>query len=274
MKNIETSLASLGFEPKETAVLVALYRSGRSTVSRLSRTINMPRTTIATVLESLAKKAAIFRVRVGNHHEWEAVEPKMLYHGAEESLRAFKILLPELETMNQGGKEARGAKILFYRGTTAMQQVFNKMLELKRGDRVYSFEGSRSTAAKLKVFKDSYAIRWQSTFKKKGIILEGMVSERLLDIISSTSTPMIRSLIGRAVIVMVLPPGLMDFDSDIYVFRDTVLIITPEEKTSLVIEDRKTARAFKQLLTIALTAGRRVDLNAFAREVLEKRKLE
>jgi hypothetical protein len=109
---------------------------------------------------------------------------------------------------------------------------------------------------------------WQNEIKRKGIILEVVVSEKLLDVIKNASSKMLEAAQGRASITYVLPDEVMDFHSDILVFGHHVAIITPKKQTAVVITDYITSLAFKQLIKVACMVGDKIDLNASISQVL------
>jgi len=90
MKNIQDSLETLGFNTKETKIILTLTAKGSSTVSALARMIKIPRTTISPILQKLKKRGLIRQTQVSGHQEWELIELKEFYKKLDSAIRVFK----------------------------------------------------------------------------------------------------------------------------------------------------------------------------------------
>ncbi|MBI4433178.1 hypothetical protein HY632_00240 [Candidatus Uhrbacteria bacterium] len=269
---IARALVDCGFSRKEIAILLALYQRGRMITAEVARTANMPRSTAAFVLRQLSAREAVLRTRIAKHDEWEAAEPDQLYQQQRSRLLALKEVLPEIRACQQPmPKEGNLDIVSYYRGVRGMQRAYDALLELRRGERILFFEGGGSTLTKLRMFHDQYLMSWQRTLRRRGIILEIAVSEKIVDIIRAAPTDLLRATFGRAIIATTIPEDAMHADSDVFVFRKTVMIITPEKRLAIVIHDSSIARTFQKLLSFALGTGRKIDLNAFTRTVLQER---
>lgn len=268
---LESTIESLGFTSKEAQVLLELYRHRRANVSVLASAMKQPRTTVALMLEKLQKKNAVVKVRVANHTEWEAVDPEHLHAHRDEQLRAFKTHIEPLRALSRAKSSKEKSVIEYYRGKEGLLRAYDLLLELDRAERIYGFEGSASMMEKLALFTEEETLRWQSSLKKRGIILEVAVSDKLLKILKKTTTKHLRNLLGRATIATTIPDELMDFESDIFVFRETAFIMVPSEKLAIVIRERKISRVLKALLIYAINAGEKIDLNAAIKQELATR---
>jgi sugar-specific transcriptional regulator TrmB len=270
MQQISTTLDGLGLTKNETQILLALYTLGKSTVADLARQSKMPRTTIYTALSKLQDKEIIMRAKVGKRELWEAVPPKRLLAIKKEQVEKLRDLVPTLEELANIPEIADKSTIVQYKGVRGLQRVYDMILDLSKGERVYGFEGGRSTEHKTKKLPKEYSLDWQRKVKQNGIILEVAVSEKLLDLVQVPNTDVQEAVFGRATITYVLPEEVMNFNSDILVFRNNVAIITPNNLTAVIINDFAASIAFKQLIKTACMMGRKVDLNALIREVQDK----
>ncbi len=267
MTNINSTLAELGLTQKETETLLALYSLKKTTVAELARNSGVPRTTIYTALSKLQEKQMVMRVKVGKRELWEAVTPQRLLAIKREQVNKLHDLVPSLEQLVALPEVAEKSTVIQYKGMRGLQHVYDMILELTKGERVLGFEGGRSSEKKTHQLPLEYSRAWQAEVKRKGIILEVAVSEKLLDLIKMSETEMREAALGRLTITYILPDEIMNFDSDILVFRHHVAIITPKNLSAVVITDYTTSIAFKQLIETACMMGKKVDLNAFIKQV-------
>ncbi len=270
MNDIQASLRSLGLTKKESEILLSLYVLKKTTVAGLARESKMPRTTIYTALASLLEKQMVMRVKIGKRELWEAITPQRLLAMQQEQVVNLKAIIPDLEKLTRIPEATKKSTVVQYKGTRGLQRVYDMILDLGKGERALGFEGGRSSEKKMSIFPEEYSRSWQADIKRKGIILESVVSEKLLDVIKSATPEMLKAAHGRAAITYVLPDDVMDFQSDILVFGHHVAIITPKSLTAVVITDYVTSIAFRHLIHAVCTTGEKIDLNTYISQTLEK----
>ncbi len=263
MTHIKATLRELGLNQKESNVLLALYALKKATVAEIARQSKLPRTTIYTALNKLLEKQMVMRAKVGKRELWEAVTPNRFLALKQEQVNQLKSIVPELEQLATLPEVVDKSTVVQYKGARGLQRVYDMLLELGKGEHAFAFEGGRSSEKKMNVLPEEYSRSWQMTLKRKGIILECAVSDKLLEIVKQATPEMRQAAQGRATITYVLPDEVMNFDSDILVFGHRVAIITPKNLSAIVIADYMTSLAFKQLIKTACMMGEKVDLNAY-----------
>lgn len=271
MERIEKTLGQFGLTAKEIKVFIALLKMGHVTVSALSRAVGLPRTTLYLLLESLEKREFIHKIRVHNHNEWEAIDPKALYRRTRDNTDDLKDSLPELEKIyGSSVGQSKPSEIIYYRSREGIKKAYEAIFKLNASERAYIIEGSRSTEAKVKVLRKGYILEWQNAFKKRGIILEAIIGERSLKVLDTVDKEVLQSHIGRMVIASILPDVLMNFDADIISFKDTVVIIIVSKDIAVFIHNHEIAEAFKSLFLIAEQVGKKIDLNTYVKNLLKE----
>jgi hypothetical protein len=63
----------------------------------------------------------------------------------------------------------------------------------------------------------------------------------------------------------------MDFDLDIVVFRDTVLMIHWEKKTVVLIQNKPIVEMWGRMCAFLQSEGRQFDLNAYIQGLIEEK---
>lgn len=269
---INKYLKAAGFSERETVVLLCLFHLGRATISRVCKESALPRTTAVLTLRTLEQKDAVLRIQVGKHDEWEAQSPESIYRRQKDIAANLKSVLTALKDLGQQAPLPTRPVVSFYHGLAGIKKCYDSLFSLQRGERVLCFEGSRAFQTELDVLPTDYVVDWQRTFRDRGLIGEVAISEDLLEHIHLVSTPLLEASLGHPLIVCVLPREAMDLEADILTFRDTVIIVMPEDRLGIWISERKIAQTFQSLLRLAMVSGRRIDLNAFIRKELETQK--
>ena len=271
MENYEKILEDFGLSAKEVAIYITLLKLQNSNISNLSRKSGMPRTTLYPLLNKLLKRGLVNIIHMGNHDEWEAMDPKELYQKTKSSLKNLEEAIPALELLRGslvGHKKS--SDILFYKSKEGIKKAYESVFKLHPYERVYSIEGNCSIEAKKDYFSSKYTINWQSKIKDKKIVWEGLLGEKSLEIVKKIDNiEILKNSLGRMVIGTLLPDNLMDFDSDIISFKDVLIITIVSQNTTIFINNKEAAKAFQNLFLIAQQAGKKVDLNSYIKELIE-----
>lgn len=270
MTEMKEILNGLGLSRKEGDVLLSLYALKKSTVAALAKESALPRTTVYSALAKLLDRQMVVCAKAGKRTLWEAILPRRLLAIKEDQVARLKTALPELERLAVISDAIEPSSIVQYKGTQGLQRAYDLILELGRGERVLGFEGGRSSENKINALPHAYSKDWQAAVKRKGIILEIAISEKILDIVDIASREMLEAAFGRASVTYLLPDEAMDSNSDILVFGSRVAVITPKQKTAVIITNPTTSAAFRQLIRASFTAGRKIDLNAYITQTLKK----
>ena len=105
---LENSLIDLGFDEREASVYVSLLQVDTASVIQIARKTDINRSTVYTVLDSLAKKGLVSEVRVGKKIHYQAEKPERLETYVEqqqlllaEQSKRLKDIIPMLKTVSR-----------------------------------------------------------------------------------------------------------------------------------------------------------------------------
>lgn len=271
MADINESLGLLGFSKTDVAVFLALLRLKRGNVSAIGRAAKLPRTTIYTALEMLKGRGLITPVKIGNHHEWEALPPARLEGELRRGLSSVRESIPELEKIyGMVGGEDLGATVKVYETRAGLLHAYNEIFKLKRGERVFTIEGRASIEAKYTSLATQFIIDWQTKFKRSGIILDAIASESVFATMEKMPREIREAHIGRRVVATVLPRSLINFEGDLLIFRHNTLVTIPRKNIAIMIEEPRITEMFRHLHGVIASLGRKIDLNEWFRQSLVK----
>ncbi len=127
-KEVEEVLIQFGLSPKEILVYLSLLANGHTTITPLARSIQLPTTTVQSILERLGNIGVISITKHKSRHHYEASSPKILQQILEEKIKSVNNIIPLLENIHTDS--ARTTKIkIYYR--ERLTDIFNEALTAK-----------------------------------------------------------------------------------------------------------------------------------------------
>jgi sugar-specific transcriptional regulator TrmB len=130
----EKYLQEIGLSDKEASVYLNLLSSGHSSAAEISRTTNIKRPTVYTILESLSKKGLASETTQGNKTRYQAEPPERLEtfverqkNLLEEKSKTLHSVIPELKIMQRESSDKPIVK--YYEGKegvlSSLEELFN-----------------------------------------------------------------------------------------------------------------------------------------------------
>ncbi|MFA5029850.1 MAG: helix-turn-helix domain-containing protein [Patescibacteria group bacterium] len=260
----KTGLRILGLNKKEFEIVQALKECGPLRPIDLAKTSLVKRTTVNFLLQRLQKRGLVQRIRVRGHYEW-------LMREEEEIRKLMKGLY--LYLGSDDGRETIqlpseiGVEVI--KGKKNIMAAYEKVLTAGYNSRVLAIQGNRSVAASVNLEK-SYLSSIQSEFKKYRIIIEGIIGEDSLGYLENLPADQLEIYTDRMVVCYVVNNAVVDFDMDIIIFKKTVMMINFEKNLVLVVRNENIYEALFNMFEALKLAGRKIDLNAFVKELIEE----
>ncbi len=126
----EEALKSLGLSENEIKTYVALLELGATKVEIISKRVNLPRTTVYGILNSLLEKGLVAYVIKSGVKHYEATPPKRLLIREKERLEELKKSIPELEILEKTIGERPFVEM--YEGKEGIKTIYEDMLKTKK----------------------------------------------------------------------------------------------------------------------------------------------
>jgi predicted transcriptional regulator len=234
-------------------IVINIMRQQREAekISTISKQCRMPHTTVSYVLRKLENRKLITRVKVNNHYRWRYRKNLDLLENA--SPESFQSALFDVAV-----------------GTNHAIKEFMRILELAPTERLYSIQGAGLSKDILKKIDMKFLHSFHSEIKRKQIIIDGIMAESVLNLMKNMSTEQLQSHLDRLTVVYILPDELIPFSLDIFVFRNSILLIDYKTERIVRIEESSLAGALKTLYKIAQLQGKKIDLNKYIRELISQ----
>ncbi len=266
MKNAQKTkeaLLAFGFSEKEICVFFALLKHGSSRITDLAKDTGLPRTTLYPIINRLLAHELVSRIKIRKHFEYECSDLDALARMLDEHVKELKEEIPLLQSLLNEERVRSHYSIELHTTKTGFRAAYKMILDLPSGERAYFIEGTGSARQKLSHLHTETIVAWQSAFKKKGVILEAVCSQTTIKLIQATNPEVKRAHTGRLVIGYILPDDALNFDTDIFCFKDFLVITVMRRDVAMIIRGREVAETFKILFSILTRLGKKVDLNNY-----------
>lgn len=265
-------LVEMGLSKKETDVFLLLLEKGQMTATEIARGVGKARTSVLLLLTQLERKGFLQKVKVKGHFEWEASSLDDIDSFVSEKFEMFKNTLPSFKSILKEQTLGKKFSVKICTGSGGLLKAYYTLLELKKGERIYFFEGSQSVSAKLKM-RNKSMIQWQNAFKASGIIMEVIGSETSLHKVkASKGEEVLRSHNNRLMIAYTLPIHNIDFPCDIAVMPNTVILFMPKEEQAIIITSTDLALSLRKIFETLKMISTKVDINKMVEGLLLDKK--
>ncbi len=247
--------------PRCEKLYITLLTRGTSSLRILSDHLKWPSSSALLELHRLEKKGLVQRIVVGKRHHWKASEPRMLLEIAQETTLAIRDILPKLNSLKESNAKDENTlpEITFYKSIDGIKHVYADILNLSKGERIVTFEGVGSTRTKTKRLSKSFMIQWQQSLKKRGLILDSIISEESIKEMKKEESLRIAHL-GRAVSAFLLPTETIDVNIDVVLYGDCTAFIDIYRDIAIVIKDKEIKRVMERIFTVMAIGKRKIDL--------------
>lgn len=116
-------------------------------------------------------------------------------------------------------------------------EVYHQLLSLPVDSIVYSIQGFSAAQEELKYIPDSFIKQTHKIFKKKKIIMKGIINEKCLKHFDALHRDMIMSHINRPQGLKILRGDMFMGAGEIISTKKTLFFINPQTKHALMIKD-------------------------------------
>ena len=212
-------LEELGLSEQEAKAYLALLKLGGSNASAVAKEIGVKRTTIYPILTSLANKGVATVYFRKNNKFYYAQKPHKLHSLFEKKLESFESMIPFLESMEK--KEVQKIGLRFIETKEELQKFYDEVL-VEYKNKEYCIIGS---APAWEGIDNEYFIHFR---KERG--RNNIRTRILLSADSKQINPVEKELLREFKYLS----EKYKFKSTIDIFKDKILIVSPE-LTSLAV---------------------------------------
>lgn len=228
---------------KNEQVLLRVIEDGPFRISQLTYLSDLPRMTVYSVLGALMMRGFVIKERFGRYWRYKLAN------------------IPNISTL----QESRSDQKTDYQDVSSIVKLYEKMFRLHAFERIQVIQSAQSWKRCLKKIPLKLLNDLNAGIKKNRVILEAIVSSSVAEMSKSQMNSWKRNMEGRTTGVTLVSDEALNFDAEVWIFSDAVLITDWKEETCEVIKGEGSARLFGTLFSSFQGLGKRFDSNAFLR---------
>lgn len=265
MNKIRENLRQLGLSDKEISIYTSLLRYGKLNVSELAKKTRIKRTGLYYVLPNLLDKGLIKKTIKGKRLYYSISDPNDFIEKLHTNTSNLKKELSEFKIEKDTSVEC---EVLI--GKQQMSRAINSILKLKKGDIVYSIEGSPYFHAMIGSYIGT-AKHWQRICTEKGIVLKGVGTKDALKILmENTPKNLLKYMTNRSVSPRIFEDSeLPNFNISLIAYANVTIIFLLQNDTAISIKNKTVSDSFKSLIDFIYLRGQHVNLNELIKEKIK-----
>ena len=255
----------LNLGSKEAAILDVLKVVNSAKVTLIAQKTLIPRTTVEFLLKNLQKRGFVDKIKIANHYEWQKISDDNL-------AGQFRYLINNLDFYSEviGKIEDKSLVIDVFRGEKKIIEVAKQILKFKIHERVYYIQSAFSAQYQIAHFAEEFYLNFQAELKKSGIIMEVIAAEGILPYFKQLSKKGLESHLGRPIITYLVPDQYVNFEADIIIHQNKVIIINYEDESISIVKNKLVAVIMMNLFELIKVHSRKIDLNEYIKELMAK----
>jgi len=267
----------LGLSAAENRLLKTL-QSGEFSVTDLSKTTKIKRTSLYPLLKKLKARGLVTTRRHGRRHRWHATSKQRLQTKLF-SLAHHHEVTEETGDQIVGIIPSQNSEYHVYHGRAKLVQIYEEIGHLPRHTRLYGIQPNVSALSVMKKFPYDRLVQLNQNIKDREIIVEGVLQENFLDYWSSHLKKqevkrwhqLMKAYSGRLAVTTYVPADQLNFNSEIMFYENVVIIANWQDLTAAVIKNQAITGIMTELFESLKTIGRRTDQNPRVAQLLKSR---
>jgi len=266
----DKSLRVLSLTETETSILNVL--TAPKNVQDIAKDSGVSRTGVNHVLKNLIYKGLINYEVVGKRRIYSSVN-------LEQLAKKFQETLDQIEIAN---KDKKGARIkiskedefVIHVGAKEIIPAYKRIASENKNERIRAIQHYRSWSVLAEKISSKQLVEFNEAIKKNHIILDGMLNRGAYNAYKEEikkdpekHADMIESLEGRMADYTVFSDEFFNYDSEIWIFKTTTLIINWNEEVAIEITNANMTGFLKDMFEFVKEGGSKLDHNKAMREL-------
>lgn len=248
------NLNFLGINTKENKIINRLEEKSPAKVTDIAKNINTPRTTVYFLLNKLEDREIVEKIKIANHYEWQLI-----------SNLDFSQKLEKILKLSGKSKDVE-----IHSGQDKIIEAYEQILNFNKTNRIYTIQGNKSAKHAIERINKQKLYDIHQKTKKDKIIIEGIIGQSSLKLFKQMSSSDLQSHFGRPVIAYVVPDKYVDFDVDIIIHKNTVMLINFKNETVIINKEGFLTDLIKSLYSLMIDQSDKIDLNKYIKESINK----
>jgi len=266
------SFKIFGLSLTEEKILGALEMA--KSIQDISTDTDLSRTGINHALKNLIKKEIVQKLKIGKRRIYIAITPNQLVEKMQ--VTVDDVLLGYSDKKGARIKTSKENEFIIHVGAAEIVPAYQRIASVNKNERIKAIQHHRSWQELLEKISPAQLVDFNQSIVKNHLILDGMLNESAYESYQEEiknnpqkNKEAIKSLEGRMADYTVFADNFFNYDSEIWLFKDTAMIINWHEEVAIEITNANMAGFLNDMFEFVKMGGRKVDHNKNLREVLE-----
>lgn len=271
----QDSMKILGLNSVEISVLSVL--STEKNVRDIARDSGVSRTGVTYCLEKLTKKGLVSPIQIKRRRNYIAVSGDRLAQKFERAIGDIQM----------SAKEKRGVRIrtskenefIIHVGKEEVIPAYLRIVKENKNQRIKAIQHHRSWNAMLEKISQEQLVEFNKTVIQNKLIIDGILNEsayaQYKEEIKSDfkkNAAAVESLEGRMADYTTFPDQFFDHDAEIWLFKDTALIVNWREEVAIEITNKEIMLFLRDMFEFVKVSNRKIDHNRLIKQVRTNQK--
>jgi predicted transcriptional regulator len=271
MKIQEKAAHLLDLTTLECSILEHL--SEAMSIQQISSGISFSRTGIKYALSSLKEKGFVQKIKYGKRYLYISITKDELSRKIQEI--ADELLLSGKALRGVRVKTSKRDEFIIHIGTEEILPAYKRIASMNKNERIKAIQHHRSWIELTNRITPEQLVDFNDNIIKNKIILDGMLNEsayqsykKEIEENPQKHKDNVASLKGRMADYTVFPDHYFNFDVEIWMFKNTTLIINWREEIAIEIINDSITFFLKDMFEFVKMGGKKIDHNKMVEGLL------
>lgn len=267
-----TNLKIFRFSNLEISILEVL--NAPKSIQEISRLTKLSRTGIKYALGKMVEDGFVTTSLRGKRLLYAAISTDDIHEKLQTAIAEIEPHLTEKK-----GVRIRDLKSAFsiHVGTKEIIPAYKRIAFENKNERIRAIQHHRSWLELIEKITPKQLVDFNQAIVKNHIILDGMLNESAYNAYQEEiknepekHTEAVKSLEGRMADYTVFPDGFFDYDAEIWIFRNTTLLINWKEGFAIEITNANMTGFLRDMYEFVKAGNRKLDHAKALRETLNR----
>jgi predicted transcriptional regulator len=242
------------------------YLSEAMNIQQISSGIGFSRTGIKYSLNLLKEKGFIQRIKYGKRYLYVSITKEEFSRKIQEV--ADELLLSAKSIKGVRVKTSQKDEFIIHIGTEEILPAYKRIASINKNERIKAIQHHRSWIELTNRITPEQLVDFNDNIIKNKIILDGMLNEsayksykKEIQQNPEKHKQNVASLKGRMADYTVFPDYFFNYDVEIWMFKNTTLIINWKEEIAIEIINTSITFFLKDMFEFVKMGGRKIDHN-------------
>lgn len=256
----QESLKKLGLKNQEAEIYLACLRLGKAKISELAEEVAIPRTSIYIYVKNLLNKGYLKKAKKDTVEYFSAINPSVIQEEWQRKIDSFGAIVPSLEKMLD--IKNKKSSVEYFDTVEGLHKLYETMLVMKYKQPIFLIESEEALANSLEKLGNNFNHRWQKKFLEKGVVTQGIITEKMLTIFKNIPEKTKKIARQRPATVRVINNQQFTFSINLYLlYPDLSFILVPQENFIVMIKNKNIYQSLVTLFQLLYAQGKSISIN-------------